>query len=237
MAEFTKIEKKRKSTYAAEQIVEAIRRGAYHVGDKLPPEREIAAQMGVSRPSVREALSALQLVGIVESRAGDGTYVLSNMVGLEEGYRALSLLEESESLYEAFEARRVLEEGIAGLVCNKATSKDLQALETSLTAMRQTADVRNFDAFNRANQGFHLTLVTATHNSLLVRALEPLLEVMGQRLPRQLREKYYRSDSQRFRETFEIHRRIFQAIEQRDRVQAVFEMGQHFDALETDLNA
>lgn len=237
MSEFKKIQTKKKSTYVAEQIAEALRHGAYRPGDKLPSEREIAEQMGVSRPSVREALSALQLVGIVESRAGDGTYVRRSLSGSREADQALLLLEESESLPEAFEARRVLEESIVRLSCDKATSKDLQMLKGALTEMENAAEARDFDGFNRANQRFHLAIVRATRNTLLVQALEPLLEVMRQRLPQELREVFYRSDSERFAETFEIHRRVFKAIEGRDPHRAAREMIDHFNVLERDLNA
>ncbi|MBI3998745.1 MAG: FadR family transcriptional regulator, partial [Armatimonadetes bacterium] len=73
---FQRIATKRKSALVAEQLIEAIRSNVYRVGSRLPPERVIAEQMGVSRPSVREALSALQLAGVLESRPGDGTYVV-----------------------------------------------------------------------------------------------------------------------------------------------------------------
>ena len=234
MVKFKRIERKRKSTYAAEQILDAIRQGEYHVGDKLPPEREIAEQMGVSRASLREALSALQLAGIIESRSGAGTYVLK--AGFAEEYRALTLLEESENLQETFEARRVLEEGIVKLACKRVSAQDLQTLAEVLSKMQQSAQVQDFDVFNQANQRFHLTIVTATHNCLLVHALKPLLEVMRGQLPRELREKYYRADGQHFQRTFEIHRQIFQAVEKKDGVQAVRKMAEHFDMLERDLN-
>ncbi|MDR7465382.1 MAG: GntR family transcriptional regulator, partial [Armatimonadota bacterium] len=74
---FQRILTKKKSTHVAEQILQAIMSGQYRVGDRLPPERVLAEEMGVSRPSVREALSALQIVGVVASRVGDGTYVRS----------------------------------------------------------------------------------------------------------------------------------------------------------------
>jgi len=66
---------KTKGTYVAEQIMSAIEQGEYQIGDKLPSERAIAEQMKVSRNSVREALSALQKLGAIESRAGTGTYI------------------------------------------------------------------------------------------------------------------------------------------------------------------
>ncbi|MBU0652918.1 MAG: GntR family transcriptional regulator [Proteobacteria bacterium] len=66
---------KKKSSFIADQILRMINSGGYTAGSKLPSERIITEQMGVSRPSLREAISALQIVGILESRPGDGTYV------------------------------------------------------------------------------------------------------------------------------------------------------------------
>ena len=73
---FKKVRPRKVSAIAAEQIVEAIQRGDYPVSSKLPSEFDLAEQMGVSRPSIREALSALQAMSIVESRPGSGNYVL-----------------------------------------------------------------------------------------------------------------------------------------------------------------
>lgn len=73
---FEKVRPRKVSAIAAEQIVAAINRGDYPVGSKLPSEFELAEQMGVSRPSIREALSALEAMSIIESRPGSGNYVL-----------------------------------------------------------------------------------------------------------------------------------------------------------------
>lgn len=72
---FERLVSKKKSEHVVEQILEAIKSGRYGPGDKLPPEEEIAKLTGVSRPSVREALGALRLIGILETKVGDGTYV------------------------------------------------------------------------------------------------------------------------------------------------------------------
>jgi len=237
MPSFKKIECKKKSTYAAEQLVEAIRMGKFAVGDRLPSERDIADSMGVSRPSVREALSALQLVGILESRPGDGTYVLRAITGFKEAYPAFSLLEESESLHEAYEARCVLEEGIAALVCIKATDQDFETLGRALRQLEDAATNQDFEAFNCANRDFHLNLAKAAHNSLLIRALEPLLEVMHQNLPRKLRKSFYRSSKQRFNTSLELHRTLFQALTQRDRAGAIASVKEHFIALGKDIQS
>lgn len=232
MTSFKKIECKKKSTFAAEQIVESIEQNKYRVGDKLPSEREIAELMGVSRPSVREALSALQLVGIVESRPGDGTYVLRGINEFEEAYPAFSLLEESDSLHEAYEARRMLEEGIVSLACHKANPSDLEKITIALEEINVAAAKEDFEALNHANRRFHLALADAAHNSLLVCAMEPLLEVMHQRLPQKLRKSFYRDSQHRFEKTYAVHKKIVQAIERKDQDQAVHALREHFMVLE-----
>ena len=81
---FEKVRPRKVSAIAAEQIVAAIKRGVFQVGSKLPSEFELAEQMGVSRPSIREALSALQAVGLIESKPGSGNYILKTPTSEEE---------------------------------------------------------------------------------------------------------------------------------------------------------
>src|SRR6056297_2305135 len=106
---FKKIEEpKRKSSSVAEQIIDAINRLEFALGDRLPSERRIAEQMDVSRNSVREALSALQVIEVVETKAGSGTYVknLPNEVNITN---ALNMAQAGEDLLEVWEARREVE--------------------------------------------------------------------------------------------------------------------------------
>jgi GntR family transcriptional repressor for pyruvate dehydrogenase complex len=106
---FEKVKTKRKHLFVAEQILSAIKQGLYEPNTKLPPERVLAEKMGVSRNSVREALSALQVLNIIESRAGDGTYVKKLVKDINIESQILPILEKSESPFRIFEARSVLE--------------------------------------------------------------------------------------------------------------------------------
>jgi len=81
---FEKVRPRKVSAIAAEQIIEAIKNDSFPVGSKLPSEFELAEQMGVSRPSIREALSALQAVGLIESKPGSGNYVLKSPSSSDE---------------------------------------------------------------------------------------------------------------------------------------------------------
>ncbi len=108
-----------------------IRNGELNAGQKLPPERIIAEQLGVSRPSVREAISALQIVGILETRPGDGTYVSRSSAMDELTQQAMSVLEQSDSPYEILQARKALEIGVIRLAIEMASDDDLLKIKES----------------------------------------------------------------------------------------------------------
>lgn len=229
---FQRIATRRKSAQVAEQITEAIRRAAYRVGDRLPPERVIADEMGVSRPSVREALSALQIVGVLESRPGDGTYVVRTPEPPEE---AISLLETEDSPVETLEARRILERGIAQAVAARTAPGGLAALAEALEAMRRAAAERDFDAFAAANGPFHVALLRATGNLVLERAVRPLIDVMGRRLAQELRRREYLLDGAFFDAVYASHREIYDALHAGDAAGAAGAMDRHFDLIEASL--
>jgi GntR family transcriptional repressor for pyruvate dehydrogenase complex len=231
---FQRIETKRKSVHVAEQIADAIRLQVYRAGDRLPPERVIAEQMGVSRPSVREALSALQLVGVLETRPGDGTYVVK---GLDRREAAISLLEEQESPVEALEARRVLERAIVQMAATRPAGRDLDAMAQALDALHMAADLRDYEAFTAANGPFHLAIVRMAGNELLERAVRPLIDVMQQQLAQELRRREYTPDGAFFNAMLGVHVDIYQALKNGNPARAAEAMERHFDMIEASLRA
>lgn len=231
---FQRIEIKRKSARVAEQIAEAIRLGIYHVGDRLPPERTIAEQMGVSRPSVREALSALQLVGVLETRPGDGTYVVK-VKGLDRRDAAISLLEDHESPVDALEARRVLERSIVQVAAARVNPQTLAAAARALDALRLAGTLRDYEAFGAANGPFHLAIVRMTANDLLERAVFPLINVMSQQLAQEMRRREYARDGAFFDAMTKVHVEIYEALAAADAGRATEAMDRHFDLIEASL--
>ena len=230
---FQRIATKRKSVHVAEQIMEAIRQSAYRVGNRLPPERVIAEQMGVSRPSVREALSALQLVGVLESRPGDGTYVVKAPNHAEA---VISLLEQEQSPVEAIEARRVLERAIVQLAAARATREGLDRVTHTLEALRAAADERDYEAFTTANGPFHLAIVRMAGNELLERAVRPLIEVMQRQLAQEMRRREYAPDDATFFDAmYAVHAGVCDALKARDAIRAGEAMDRHFDLIEASL--
>ena len=105
-----KLESKKKSIHVVEQLLQAIGEGEYKVGDKLSSEEKIARMTGVSRPPVRQALGSLALVGIVETRPGDGTYAKSATAYAHLNQsQILAMLKPGSNPFEALEVRRALD--------------------------------------------------------------------------------------------------------------------------------
>ncbi len=226
MCAFEKVETKRKYVAVAEQILRAIKEGVYRVGDKLPSERELAEQMGVSRNSVREALSALQVLKIVSSRTGDGTYVEKAVESLDIESQVLPLLKESESPFATFEARAALEMGVAQLAVEKADAASLKRIERALDRLRQCAAEEDYAGYAQANLDFHLALANATKNPVVTRMMELLWETTSQQLLNEMVEDYWRAHLD---QSVRNHERIFQALMERDRGKAAEAVRKHYN--------
>ena len=225
---FRKVDSKKKSVEVAEQVIEAIQRGAYKVGDKLPPERVIECEMGVSKTSVREALSALHLAGIVERIPGSGTYV-RNLPG---GMGVLALLEKSESVENALDARRVIERGVIELAIDRANGDQIAELGKIWKEMETPLMGKDYERYFELNERFHLTIARSTGNPLIVRVVRLLLAITRQKLWKQTIVEYFLKDERHFQESIEDHRQIFMALYNRDKVLARQVMENHFIAVE-----
>src|SRR5918996_1817379 len=127
-----------KSTRIYEEIVRQIKamiaEGRLKSGDQLPPERDLAEKFLVSRTSVREALRALESVGLIDIRPGEGTFVREVSVDALVEPLALVLLAQRAMIEELFEARRLLEPAIAGLAARRASKDEIQEMERTLEA-------------------------------------------------------------------------------------------------------
>ena len=228
MSKFEKInEPKSRNYYIAEQIIKSIEKGEYKPGDQLPPEREIARQMGVSRNSVREALSALQIVNIVKRKAGSGTYVNSNpmQVNIKQ---ALNIVREGEDLMEVWEARREVETNLGKLALKRANAADLQTLKDILAELEIAAKNNNRTAYLEKNHSFHLAIAEMAGNKYLKNALSALLSVTREHVLQNMVEDY---DTYMI-ESLEIHKEIVEAIENGsfDKLSSV--LVKHFSELE-----
>jgi len=154
------LEPKRLYRQIAEQVRGLIAAGEFTVGHRLPAERDLARQLGVSRPSVREALIALEVEGWVEVRTGSGVYVI------DRAPRAAAPLEANEwGPLELIRARRIVEGETAALAAVLGKRKDVQAMSRAIDAMRDTA-ARNVMPLE-GDRAFHLAIVEACGNAVL----------------------------------------------------------------------
>jgi GntR family transcriptional repressor for pyruvate dehydrogenase complex len=226
---FERVRPRKVSAIAAEQIVEAIQRGDFPVGGRLPSEFELAEQMGVSRPSIREALSALQAMAIIESRPGSGNYVLRAPSPLDER-SAVGLIESEAGCLEVMEAREALEPAVAALAAVKA-AKDkasVTKLKEALKQMAKFAAKNDFEEYFRADKEFHRALADAAGNLLVSSALAPLIDTMDQKVYREFTRHYYLRNVSDLQHVVDLHREILDAVEEEDGATARSKMVEHW---------
>jgi GntR family transcriptional repressor for pyruvate dehydrogenase complex len=202
-----------------EKLVTSLLQGPWEAGDRIPPERELCQQLGIGRASLREALKALELIGMLECRVGDGTYVLPRSEFLSRPLLWAITGTDKAELRDIVEARRVLEGEIAALAAERATKEEADEIGAAVEDLRAgLADpVRALEADLR----FHLAMAKAAHNEILFNAVQLLRNLMGQWLLLKLRMP------QASIKVLQQHESIYVAIRHRDPLRARAEMLQH----------
>jgi len=227
---FQKVRTTKVSAIVAEQIVTAIQKGDYPVGSRLPSEAELAEQMGVSRPSVREALSALEAVGVIESKAGSGNYV-RKLPASGEAQDAPLLIESEAGCLEVMEARSALEPPLAALVAKKGSPNNADGLHRALEEMQTHAVKGDFVPYFNADKTFHLALAEAAGNRLLTAVLIPLINTMDQKLYREFTHHYYLKNATDLERVVALHEEILQAIIAQQPESAFDRMREHWQRM------
>ena len=159
-----------------DQIQALIREGRWAPGDQIPPERELAERFRVSRTSVREALRALEMQGIIESRQGGGTFVRSADIEALVPPLAAAILRGQRELTEVLEVRELIEPGIARLAAGRATPDHIAELEQVLE--RQRDCIAQGKPFVDEDTAFHYTLARAADNRILLQLHNVILDVL-----------------------------------------------------------
>lgn len=225
----------KKKTY--EIIVEKIEHffldGELRPGDKLPPERELASQFNVSRTSVREALKALEMSGIIEIRQGGGSYIKTSEVQLLTKELSTTIVQaENNLVYEMLELRRALEVESASLAAQRANSQDLEKIRQSLEQM--AVSINEVEEGIQADLHFHMQIVHATHNALLINLVQTLTEHMEDTIRATRRHRFL--DPSRYEETFDEHKEIYIAIASGNTKKAKLLMEEHITRIRRELS-
>ncbi|HWU10582.1 MAG TPA: FadR/GntR family transcriptional regulator [Streptomyces sp.] len=171
-------------------------------GDRLPPERDLAQRLGVSRASVKQAIVVLEVQGLVEVRHGGGTYLLGNGLDAEPVER---LVERRRRLPDVLEAREALETKLAELAAERRTEEDLNALRASLDHM--AAEIAEGGHGLEGDRRFHAAVTAAAHSALLAEFMESIADQITESRHESLRQP------RRPGRSLTQHRAILDAIE------------------------
>jgi GntR family transcriptional repressor for pyruvate dehydrogenase complex len=200
-------------------VSDLIKRAQLKAGDRLPAERELAKQLGVSRPSLRAGLRALSSMGVLKSRQGAGTFVSDGPPKLDsEPLRMLAALH-GFSFDHMFEARAILEVGAAGLAAEHATDEHLATLADAIAEMY--ASLNDPQQYLVHDIRFHRAVAAASCNPTLATLVEMVSAVLYERR----RETIERAHD--FRESLDLHQQVYRAIRARQPEEARAAMSEH----------
>jgi GntR family transcriptional repressor for pyruvate dehydrogenase complex len=210
---------------SADQVVRhialLIERGELGPGDRLVPERELATELGVSRPTVRAGLHALAAMGVTESRQGAGTFITGGPPRLGAGPLSFLAALHGFTRDQIFEARKVLEVGAAGLAAERGLADRLAPMAEEVTGMFAT--LTDPQTFLVHDVRFHRAIAAASDNPVLL----ALVEMVSSLVYEQRRMTVEHAID--LKESAEMHRRIYQAIRDRDPERARDEMSKHLE--------
>ena len=190
-----------------EKLLELIKSGNYTVGMRLPAERELASMFGVSRPTIREAVIALEIENFVEVRTGSGVYILKNQYEINE------LIDKDVGPFELTEARTLFEGEATALAATLITDAELETLSEALDEMimENEQDATTHEA---ADKNFHMIIAQATRNSVITTVIEMLWDVReNSPLARRM---YQKARNRGVKPSVEEHREIYNALKEHD---------------------
>jgi GntR family transcriptional regulator, uxu operon transcriptional repressor len=221
------VEPRRLYRQIADQIAGLIAAGEFLPGSRLPAERELAAKLGVSRASVREAIISLEIGGLVEVRVGTGIFVTA-----KRGSAADAAGDAGPGPFELLNARKLVEGEIAALAAADATAADVEGLQRSVE--RMTAHVDDFATREDSDRDFHLRLAKATGNGSLELVVESL---WNQRAELWGRMQQHFHTAELADQTIRDHAAIVRAVAAHDPSAARIAMHRHLSRVITEFQS
>lgn len=221
----------------ADQVVEKllalVQARGLQPGQRLPAERQLALDLGVSRTSIREAIQRLTSQGVLASRRGDGTYVQSTAPAewLQEAVGPLARLLDSDPhyRYDVLETRHALESSTAWLAAQRATPQDKERLRRCFDVMIDLQQNGHAELAARADAQFHLAIAEASHNLVLVQVMRSLFTVVLSTVERNRHDMFRLSAPQTLQALTAQHQSLMQAILEGDAQRARECIGEHLE--------
>ena len=205
------------SDQAVQQLRILIEQNKMQVGDRLPAERKLCEQLGVSRSSLREAIQHLASKGMLVSKAGSGTFLqqlpsnwsnqivepLSGLIDQDPAYR-----------FDVQEARSILEGGTAWYAARRATQEDMENIRQCYEQIAHYQSIGDDNQASIADAKFHLAIAEASHNLVLIQMMRGLFDLLQYNVVLGRRKVY--TESHRFDQLHDQHFQVMHAIERRD---------------------
>ncbi len=205
--EFKEITPVRLYESVIDQIMDLVKRSELKPGDKLPPERELAEKLSISRNSLREAFRVLESRGLIRSKAGGGRYIREIRKNGYSNTENIILSLEKSSILELLEARELFEVKIAKIAAQRATIEDTELIEQVLNKMNEEEELK-YGKETESDTEFHLAIAKASHNFVFTNIIRLHLDLL-----KGTREKTQQIPGRR-EERWREHQAILQAIKE-----------------------
>ncbi|MEI6472724.1 MAG: FadR/GntR family transcriptional regulator, partial [Holophagaceae bacterium] len=232
--DLTPIRTKRLYEEIVEQIRLLIADGKLKPGDKLLAERELADRFQVSRASVREAIRTLEMLGVIDIRPGEGTYIRETETDDIIRPLAMFLAVERSSVIDMFEMRRIFETATASLAAQRATDQEILEIETTLEDMKERLNLQDPEKGEEFDAAFHFAIAEATHNTLLAKLFKTVSEDFS-KANSAARRRLYLDNVKNPQRIIDQHSNILKAIQARSPKGAAEAMRVHLKFAEGEL--
>lgn len=219
--------KKKVSDMVIDEIKRMLENGELKEGDKLPNQYEFADQLGVSRPSLREALNQLTVAGVIEQKPGAGTILKVGDPNLWYGIQNAPVLSDTKATMELLEARKEIEPIAIRLAVEKMNNQDLDLLKESIVNMEQYYAEGDITSYLKEDLTFHYLIAKSCHNRFILQMLINIKVLM---------EEFMRESFEKIgpllRNSLDHHHAILNAITENNKEKSVFELKNHIDDIE-----
>ncbi|TCS61945.1 FCD domain-containing protein [Primorskyibacter sedentarius] len=230
---FTKVQPEKLSASVARQIEKLILRGILRPGERLPAERELSERLGVSRPSLREAIADLQERGLLASRAGAGIYVADVLGSAFSDALVRLFASHDEAVFDYLSFRRDMEGLAAERAARLASETDLKVIQSVFDKMQAAHAKRNPDDEARLDADFHLAIIEASHNVIMLHMMRSMYQLLREGVFYNRQIMFQRRTT---RETLlDQHRQINAALQARNPAEARRSIEAHLDYVEDAL--
>ena len=225
---FRKISPRSVSKWVGRQLMDLIREGKLHPGEKLPSERILAEMFGVGRSSLREAINSLETLGLVEKKSREGIFIRSLASPIISD-PIMQMIEEDESkFFDLYEIRKDIEIASAYMAAYKRTPSDLATMKDILDKMKENAEKVIIERVDDLE--FHMAVAAATHNLLRTHILKSIFDLFGDFITHVANK--LNQDRKNVTLNIDQHEGIFEAIREGDSERAQDLMNAHLTWVE-----